>query len=173
MYIVGLDVSLAMFCVLIGLGYGSAGLTAAAVLSVADMFSLGRPRKAGLGDDYASLAVAIFVAWAGISQILGGIRDSAVEASVHPMALVATLVVIAVKLVLLQSRWINSQAWVQAHQRNDASVLGLVAITYLVTFLFKVHLEPGLVIVIGALVLYQSIELISEAIQEIRAEFKR
>lgn len=172
MYVVGLDVSLAMFCVLIGLTYGSAALTAAAVLSIADMLSLVRPRKAGLGDDYASVAVAIFVAWAGISLILDGIRDSAVEASVHPMTLIATLVIIAVKLVQLQSRWISNHAWLHAHQIGDASVLGLVAITYLVTLLFKVNLESGLVIIIGALVLYEAIELISEAIQEIRAEFK-
>ena len=148
-------------------------ISAAAVLSMADMLSLGRPRKEGLGDDYASLAVAIFVAWAGVSLVLGGIREVAAQIVVHPLALITAFAILIVKLGLLQVRWVSGQVWLQAHHVSDAGVLSLLVISYLVTLLFKVYLEPGLVVIIGVLVLYESIELMSEAIQEIWSAFKR
>ncbi|MDP3487888.1 MAG: hypothetical protein Q8S19_08150 [Bacillota bacterium] len=172
MYIFAFDVTLAMLGVLIGLACESVGLTAVAVLSMADMLSLSRPRKEGLGDDYASLAVAVFVAWAGVSLVLGGVREAAVQAAVHPIALITAVTIIVIKLVLMRQGWLR-QPWLQEHYVTDAVVLGLLVVSYFVTLLSKVYLEPGLVVIIGVLVLYEAIELMAEAIQEIRSAFKR
>lgn len=173
MYILALDVSLAMLGVLIGLAYNSVGLTAAAVLSMADLLSLGRPRKEGLGDDYASLAVAIFVAWAGVSLVIAGVHESAAQTVVHPISLIAALSIISIKLVQIQRGWLSGQPWLQAHHVSDAGVLALLVFSYIVAMLFKTYIEPGVVVVVGVLVLYEAIELMSEAIQEIRSSFKR
>ena len=172
-YMLALDVVLAMLGVLVGLAYESNGLTAVAVLSMADMLSLGRPRKEGLGDDYASLVVAIFVLWAGISLVLGGLRELPAPGLVHPLALASTLGILVVKLTLTQLGCARGQGCLRQHHARDACILGLLSVSYSATLLCEVSLEPGLVVIIGVLVLYEAIELISESLQEIRSAYKR
>lgn len=173
LHIYALDIALAAIGVLVGLSCDSPALKAAAVFSVADLFSEVRPRKEGLGDDYSSLGVAAFVVWAGVSLVLEGLRQPVAQTPVHPYALVVALIMLVTKGALTYIPLAKAEKWLKGHYIGDAFALGLVLVAYLSAAWCRVHLEPGVVVIIGVLVLSEAVELVSEAVQEISSYLRR
>lgn len=158
------ELLLAMLAVLVGVGSESVGLSLFAVFSVANLFSLARPRRPGLADDYASLAIAAFVCWAGVSIVIEGLRLCNGEIAVQPTSVVIVILISAVKFALFQrSSQDATTLWLKQHRLDDLIVLCLLLVAY------AAGLEAGMVIIIGVLVLREAVELIAEAVQEISA----
>lgn len=164
LYMAG-DIALAFIAVIIGLAYDSPGLVALAVYSLADTMSLGRPRKPGLGDDYASLAVVAFLVWAGYSLIAGA--SELPTQSFRPAFLVIVFAVawLGYKLVLLK----KSENWHLSHTEGD--VLSLVALLLVYVLSWVPGLEVALTICFGVMVLYEAGEMAFEALCQIMRNF--
>lgn len=170
--LLALDVLVALCGTLAGLSFNSLGLAAAAVLSMADLLSSGRPRKVGLGDDYASLIMAVFVVWAGVLLITQGISGAA-PTVVSPLAALVCLAVFLLKFALYRTVPRAGTDWFTGHLWSDTCVFGAVSLIYIVELLSGQRLESAMVMVIGVLVIWTALELAAEAIIEIITTLRR
>lgn len=161
------ELALAAIGVIVGLTCDSIALLAAMVYSIANLLVLVRPRRPGLGDDYASLAVAGFLAWAGVSLIIQGASQHAQGFNQHTIAVLTALCLSIIKLWLLKSKSSSALSRLKDHYISDLGVLSIVLIGYVAS------LEATATIIIGVLVLHEAVELIAEAIQEVASHLKR